>query len=153
MDMPLSNLDIERELRGVEGFRGVFSYDSLRSLGHGEFCVVNTDNISPIYDIVEGGHHWLTVCRENNDVLVFDSVGDGDLLYSTSSFYGPLLTFEPVIQLFFPYSLPLFSFSLFAFSLTSASVSLPVSYMSYRFVLVFLQYLTVLHGVLFTRVS
>ena len=75
MDVPLSNEDIQRELEEVEGFRGVVSYDLLPRLGDGEFCVVNTDNVVPIHDYPEGGHHWLTVCRENDQVLVFDSFG------------------------------------------------------------------------------
>ena len=41
----------------------------------GQFCVVNTDNVLPVWDSVEGGHHWLTVCREKDHVLVFDSFG------------------------------------------------------------------------------
>ena len=75
MDVPLSNTDIGRALEGVEGFRGVFSYDLLPSLDHGEFCIVNTDNVLPLWDQQEGGHHWLTVCRDNDRVLVFDSFG------------------------------------------------------------------------------
>lgn len=75
MDVPLSNIDIERILKDVHGFRGVFSYDLLPTLNHREFYIVNTDNVIPIYDQPEGGHHWLTVCRENNCILVFDSFG------------------------------------------------------------------------------
>ena len=75
MDVPLSNTDIERALEGVEGFRGVFSYDQLPSLYYGEFCIINTDNVLPLWDQPEGRHHWLTVCRENDRVLVFDSFG------------------------------------------------------------------------------
>ena len=63
MDVPLSNTDIERASEGVEGFRGVFSYALLPSLDHGEFCVVNTDNVLPVWDQPGGGHHWLTLCR------------------------------------------------------------------------------------------
>ena len=61
MDVPLSNEDIERALRGENGFRGVYSYDLLPSLRRGQFCVVNTDNVLPLWDAVEGGHHWLAV--------------------------------------------------------------------------------------------
>ena len=76
MNVPLSNQDIERALRGENGFRGVYSYDLLPSLKHGQFCVVNTDNIFYQYgDPAQGGHHWLSVCREKDDVLVFDSFG------------------------------------------------------------------------------
>ena len=75
MDVPLSNLDIERALEGVRGFRGVSSYDLLPALKPCEFCVINTDNAIPIYDEAEGGHHWLTVCRESDQLLVFDSFG------------------------------------------------------------------------------
>lgn len=75
MEVPLSNEDIQRVLVDVEGFRGVFSYDLLPRLNHGDFCVVNTDNVMPVYDRPEGGHHWLTVCRENDQILVFDSFG------------------------------------------------------------------------------
>ena len=75
MNVPLSNQDIERALRGENGFRGVYSYDLLPNLKQGQFCVVNTDNILPVWDLVQGGHHWLTVCREKDDVLVFDSFG------------------------------------------------------------------------------
>ena len=75
MNVPLSNQDIERALRGENGFRGVYSYDLLPSLKHGQFCVVNTDNILPVWDPAQGGHHWLSVCREKDDVLVFDSFG------------------------------------------------------------------------------
>ena len=42
MDVPLSNTDIKRALEGVEGFRGVFSYDLLPSLDHGEFCIITS---------------------------------------------------------------------------------------------------------------
>ena len=73
MDTPLSNEDIEQALGGVDGFRGVSSYDLLPNLGHGQFIIINTDNVLPIYDRVEGGHHWLSVCRENDHVLVFDT--------------------------------------------------------------------------------
>ena len=75
MDVPLSNLDIERALEGVRGFKGVSSYDLLPRLAHDEFCVVNTDNVVPLYDQVEGGHHWLTVCCEQDQLLIFDSFG------------------------------------------------------------------------------
>ena len=75
MNVPLSNEDIERALRGENGFRGVYSYDLLPNLKQGQFCVVNTDNVLPVWDSVEGGHHWLTVCREKDHVLVFDSFG------------------------------------------------------------------------------
>ena len=75
MNVPLSNEDIERALRGENGFRGVYSYDLLPSLRRGQFCVVNTDNVLPVWDSVEGGHHWLTVCREKDHVLVFDRFG------------------------------------------------------------------------------
>ena len=37
--------------------------------------MVNTDKILPVWDTAEGGHHWLTVCREKDPVLVFDSFG------------------------------------------------------------------------------
>ena len=75
MNVPLSNQDIERALRGENGFRGVYSYDLLPNLKHGQFCVANTDNILPVWDRPERGHHWLSVCREKDDVLVFDSFG------------------------------------------------------------------------------
>ena len=79
MDVPLSNEDIKRALRGENGFRGgggwgVYSYDLLPSLRRGQFCVVNTD-VFPVWEAVEGGHHWLTICREKDHVLVFDSFG------------------------------------------------------------------------------
>ena len=78
MNVPLSNEDIERALRGENGFRGVYSYDLLpKSENRGQFCVVNTDNVffASMGISVEGGHHWLTVCREKDHVLVFDSFG------------------------------------------------------------------------------
>ena len=75
MDLPLSDVDIRSHLKDVPGFVGVYSYDCLPGLENGEFCVVNTDNIIPLFDDVEGGHHWLTVCCEQDDVLVFDSFG------------------------------------------------------------------------------
>ena len=53
----------------------MYSYDLLPNLKHGQFCVVNTDNILPVWDRPERGHHWLSVCREKDDVLVFDSFG------------------------------------------------------------------------------
>ena len=40
MNVPLSNEDIERALRGENGFRGVYSYDLLPNLKQGQFCVV-----------------------------------------------------------------------------------------------------------------
>ena len=48
MDTPLSNEDIEQALGGVDGFRGVSSYDLLPNLGHGQFIIINTDNVLPI---------------------------------------------------------------------------------------------------------
>ena len=75
MDVPLSNEDIHQALKSENGFRGVYSYDLLPNLRRGQFCVVNTDNILPVWDRAEGGHHWLTVCREKDHVLVFDSFG------------------------------------------------------------------------------
>ena len=59
----------------MRGFVGVYSYDLLPRLGDGYFCIVNTDNVMPLYDPPEGGHHWLTVCREGNRILIFDSFG------------------------------------------------------------------------------
>ena len=53
----------------------MYSYDLLPNLKQGQFCVVNTDNILPVWDRPEGGHHWLTVCREKDHVLAFDSFG------------------------------------------------------------------------------
>ena len=44
MDVPLTNLDIERALKTTKGYRGVFSYDLLPKVNHGEFAIVNTDN-------------------------------------------------------------------------------------------------------------
>ena len=70
MDVPLSNEDVFTQLKDVQGFVGVYSYDLLPSLTHGEFCVVNTDNVVPTYDPPEGGHHWLTVCREADNILI-----------------------------------------------------------------------------------
>lgn len=75
MDIPLSNTDLTEHLQDVDGFVGVCSYDLLPRLKDAEFCVVNTDNVLHIYDPPEGGHHWLTVCREGNRLLVFDSFG------------------------------------------------------------------------------
>ena len=75
MDVPLSNEDIHHALRSENGVRGVHSYDLLPSFMHGQFCGVNTDNILPVWETAEGGHHWLTVCREKDHVLVFDSFG------------------------------------------------------------------------------
>ena len=76
MDVPLSNTDVAHHLHDVDGFVGVTSYDLLPSLRDGDFCVVNTDNSTlHAYDPPEGGHHWLTVCREKDRVLVFDSFG------------------------------------------------------------------------------
>ena len=75
MDVPLSNEDIHQALKSENGFQGVYSYDRLPNLKQGQFCVVNTDNILPVWDRAEGGHHWLTVCREKDHVLVFDSFG------------------------------------------------------------------------------
>ena len=75
MDVPLSNEGIHHALRSTNGFRGVYSYDLLPSLKHSQFCVVNRDNILPVWDPAQGGHHWLTVCREKDHVLVFDSFG------------------------------------------------------------------------------
>ena len=75
MDVPLSNRDIECALKDVHGFKGVTSYDQLPRLAQEEFCIVNTDNVVPLYDQVEGGHHWLTVCCEQDQLLIFDSFG------------------------------------------------------------------------------
>ena len=75
MDVPLSNEDIHQALKSENGFRGVYSYDLLPNLRRGQFCMVNTDNILPVWDRAEGGHHWLAVCREKDHVLVFDSFG------------------------------------------------------------------------------
>ena len=75
MDYPLSSADIKGRLNGVGGFVGCTSYDLLPPLNNGDFCIVNTDNVLPVYDAPEGGHHWLTVCREQNVILVFDSFG------------------------------------------------------------------------------
>ena len=76
MDVPLSNDDVAAHLQDVDGFMGVYSYDLLPPLRDGEFCVVNTDNATmAAYDPPEGGHHWVTVCREGNRVLIFDSFG------------------------------------------------------------------------------
>ena len=75
MDVPLSNLDIERALKTTNGYRGVFSYDLLPKIHHGEFAIVNTDNVLPLFDEPESGHHWLTVCREHDNALVFDTFG------------------------------------------------------------------------------
>ena len=75
MDYPLSSADIKGRLNGVGGFVGCTSYDLLPPLNNGDFCIVNTDNVLPVYDATEGGHHWLTVCREQNVILVFDSFG------------------------------------------------------------------------------
>ena len=65
MDYPLLSVDIERLLkteRARRRFVGVCSYDSLPHLHNGQFCISNTDNIDPLHDTDEGGHHWLTVC-------------------------------------------------------------------------------------------
>ena len=35
----------------------------------------NTDNIYPLHDPVQWGHHWLTVCCTGTHVLVFDRFG------------------------------------------------------------------------------
>ena len=75
MDVPLSNADLSKRLEHVTGFVGVYSYDLLPVLQDGDFCVVNTDNVIPLYDAPEGGHHWLTVCREKKRILIFDSFG------------------------------------------------------------------------------
>ena len=75
MDTPLSNADLTAHLKGVRGFVGVYSYDLLPRLEDEEFCVINTDNVMPLYDPPEGGHHWLTVCRDGGRILVFDSFG------------------------------------------------------------------------------
>lgn len=75
MNYPLSTVDIESLLRNESSFVGVCSYDSLPSLKDGHFCIANTDNIYPYYDMVEGGHHWVTVCCDGETVLVFDSFG------------------------------------------------------------------------------
>ena len=45
MDVPLTNFDIERALKTTKGYRGVFSYDLLPKVNHGEFAIVNTDNV------------------------------------------------------------------------------------------------------------
>ena len=78
MDYPLSSVDIER-LRKAERARGRFvgvcSYDSLPYLHNGQFCISNTDNIYPLRDPAEGGHHWLTVCCIGTHVLVFYRFG------------------------------------------------------------------------------
>ena len=58
MVVPLSNEDIHQALKSENGFRGVYSYDLLPNLRRGQFCVVNTDNILPVWDRAEGGHHW-----------------------------------------------------------------------------------------------
>ena len=50
MNVPLSNEDIERALRGENGFRGVYSYDLLPNMKQGQFYVVNTDNVLPVWD-------------------------------------------------------------------------------------------------------
>ena len=74
MDIPLSSEDIEQALRGVHEFCVVSSYDLLSNLEHGQFIFINTDNVLPtVYDRVEGGHQMLTVCREIDHALVFDT--------------------------------------------------------------------------------
>ena len=75
MDVPLSNRDIECALKDMHGFKGVTSYDQLPRLAQEEFCIVNTDNVVPLYDQVEGAHRWLTVCCEQDQLLIFDSFG------------------------------------------------------------------------------
>ncbi len=77
MDYPLYNVDIEHLLQS-ERARGFFvavcSYDSLPALKNGQFCIANTDNIYPLHDPVEGGHH--SVCAERGElVLLCDSFG------------------------------------------------------------------------------
>ena len=75
MDTPLSNVDIDRALRGTSGYRGCYSYDLLPTLKNGEFCVANTDNVIPRFDQPEAGHHWITLFRQRDSALVFDSFG------------------------------------------------------------------------------
>ena len=75
MNVPLSNFDIERALRTTTGFIGVYSYDLLPRINNGQFLIANTDNVLPTYDEPEGGHHWVTIARDNDRALVFDSFG------------------------------------------------------------------------------
>ncbi len=69
---PLSNFDIEEQLKDEEGFRGVFSKDTLpKKINPSENGVVN------LADSDDPGTHW--VCYYNRSdldyVLYFDSYG------------------------------------------------------------------------------
>ena len=104
MDVPLTNFDIERALKTTKGYRGVFSYDLLPKVNHGEFAIVNTDNVLPLFDRSSGGHHWLAVCREHDNALVFDSFGRSlsqmEISYSEPKFQQYILNALPGCAVF-----------------------------------------------------
>ena len=104
MDIPLTNLDIERALKTTKGYRGVFAYDILPKIHHGEFAIVNTDNVLPLFDRSSGGHHWITVCRQHDNTLVFDSFGRSlsqmEISYSEPNFEKYILNALPGCTVF-----------------------------------------------------
>ena len=104
MDIPLTNLDIERALKTTKGYRGVFAYDILPKIKHGEFAIVNTDNVLPLFDLPESGSHWLAVCREHDNALVFDSFGRSlsqmEISYSEPNFEKYILNALPGCTVF-----------------------------------------------------
>ena len=70
---PLSNIEIEKMLKGVSNFRGVFSKDMLpKEINKSESTVVN------LQDFFAGpGTHWVAIfnAADSNDVEYFDSFG------------------------------------------------------------------------------
>ena len=66
---PLYNDEIERALRHIKGFIGVFSRDEAKKLKNGQCLVLNLDGV------LGSGTHWVGYYRKNDSIYYFDSFG------------------------------------------------------------------------------
>ena len=69
--IPLTNLEIEDQLKGIKNFRGVFSHDTLpKMINQEESGVINLD-------LANGsGTHWVAYCStDKSNIVYLDSFG------------------------------------------------------------------------------
>ena len=70
---PLSNIFINNLLKNFKYFEGCYSKDQIPLIENNKSIIFNLQNSD------QKGSHWVALSRKNNDILIFDSFGIGDI--------------------------------------------------------------------------
>ena len=88
----LSNIFINNLLENFKNFEGCHSKDQIPLIENNKSLIFNLQNSD------QKGSHWVALSRKNNDILVFDSFGIGDITNKLYKIYKIIILLQIYIE-------------------------------------------------------